>query len=87
MATDAGLVITPIFDRTITTDANASPIENVINSAIAFNESAFADPIRVTITFSKMTSMPGSFDASTDAFLEVENCPFNRNGEWQRPRQ
>ncbi len=53
---DAALVITPTFDSTITGDANAAAIENVINGAIATYETTFTDPINVTITFGEMTT-------------------------------
>ena len=46
----------PTFDSTITSDANAAAIENVITSAIATYETTFTDPINVTITFGEMTT-------------------------------
>ena len=56
----ANLTITPTFDVTITSDPNAGAIEGVINSAIGFYESTFADPINVAINFREMTSGLGS---------------------------
>jgi hypothetical protein len=47
----AGLIITPTFDSSITTDPNAAAIEGVINSAIATYESTFSNPINVKIYF------------------------------------
>jgi hypothetical protein len=52
----AGLIITPTFDATITSDPNAAAIENTINTAIANIQSVFSDPITVTIKFQAMTS-------------------------------
>jgi hypothetical protein len=52
----ANLTITPTFDSSITSDPNALAIEGVINSAINFYQSTFADPITVAINFSEMTS-------------------------------
>lgn len=52
----AGLIITPVFDSTITSDPNATTIENTINQAILAYETRFADPINVTITFQEMGS-------------------------------
>jgi hypothetical protein len=55
-AISAGLTINAIFDSSITGDPNATAIENTINTAIGIYQSTFADPITVTITFSKMSS-------------------------------
>lgn len=52
----AGLIITPTFDSSITSDPNAAAIESVINSAISIYESDFSDPINVTIDFKEMSS-------------------------------
>jgi hypothetical protein len=52
----ANLVITPAFDSSITSDANAAAIEGTINAAIAIYENDFADPINVHIAFQEMTS-------------------------------
>jgi hypothetical protein len=56
----ANLVITPTFASSITSDPNAAAIEGVINSAIGFYESTFADPITVAIDFGEMSSGLGS---------------------------
>src|SRR5271166_6302161 len=58
--TYAGLVITPTFDSSITSDPNAPAIEGVINQAINTYETRFSDPINVTITFQEMNSGLGS---------------------------
>jgi len=49
-----GLVITPVFDGSITSDPNGATIMNTINSAIVFYESHITDPISVVIKFRKM---------------------------------
>jgi hypothetical protein len=54
VAAGAGLIITPVFDSTITSDPNAATIEHTINQAILAYETRFADPINVTITFQEM---------------------------------
>jgi hypothetical protein len=64
----AGLVITPTFGSSITSDPNAAAIEGVINSAIAVYQGKFTDPITVTIEFNEMTSGLG---ASTTGFYNV----------------
>jgi hypothetical protein len=70
---EAGLVITPTFDSTITSDANAAAIENVITSAIATYETMFTDPINATITFGEMTTGLGE---STTFFRNVSYSTF-----------
>jgi hypothetical protein len=47
----AGLVINPVFDSTITSDARASAIEGSINSVISLYESKFTDNISVKVYF------------------------------------
>src|SRR6266446_5030859 len=58
--TYAGLVITPTFDSTITSDSNAAAIESVINQAVNNYQTRFSDPINVTINFKEMTTGLGS---------------------------
>ncbi len=50
------LIINPIWDSTITSDANAATIENTINSTIAIYQASFSNPITVSIKFAEMTS-------------------------------
>jgi len=51
----ANIIITPIFDSTITNDTtNKTAIETGINNAIAEVESKILNPISVTITFQEM---------------------------------
>jgi hypothetical protein len=56
----ANLVITPIFDVSITGDANAAAIEAVINSAASFYNSTFTNPINVSIKFQEGGGLGGS---------------------------
>jgi len=58
--TPAGLIITPIFDSSITSDPNSATIQNTINTAIQQYEALFSDPITVTIQFSKVSSGLGA---------------------------
>jgi hypothetical protein len=60
----AELVITPIFDSTITDDPNAAAIENTINQAIQVYETTFTNNIDVTIDYQEMTSGLGESSAS-----------------------
>jgi hypothetical protein len=52
------LVITPIFDTSITSQANAAAIENSINQAIGIYESLFTDNITVSILFRYSSNQP-----------------------------
>lgn len=54
--TARALVIIPVWDSSITNDANAATIESTINMAIEFLEARFADPITVSIEFEEKTS-------------------------------
>lgn len=49
------LVINPIWDTSITADANAAIIQNTINAAIAVYQANFSDPISVAIKFHETT--------------------------------
>ena len=69
----AGFVITPTFGSSITSDPNAAAIEGAINSAISFYESAFTDPITVTIQFNSMTSGLGQ---STTGFYNISYATY-----------
>jgi len=53
-----GLVITPTFDSSITSDPNASAIEAVINQAIGLYDSMYADNVTVSILFRYSTTQP-----------------------------
>jgi hypothetical protein len=56
------LTIIPTFDTTITSDPNATAIEETINSAIAAYEINYSDPITVNFTFQEVnTGLASSF--------------------------
>ena len=69
----ANMVITPTFDVSITSDANAAAIEATINSAIQIYQSVFADPITVNITFQEMSSGLGQ---SSFSFFSVSYASY-----------
>ena len=54
---NASLIITPIFDSSITSDSNASSIEGTIDSAISVFESTYTNPIDVTIYFQEGSAL------------------------------
>jgi hypothetical protein len=51
-----GLVITPVYDSSITSDPQAATIKATINSVIQIYEKTFSDPITVTITFQETST-------------------------------
>ncbi len=51
-----GLVITPIYDSSITGDPQAATIEATINSVLQAYEKTFSDPITVKITFQETSN-------------------------------
>src|SRR5882762_6216692 len=53
-----GLVIQPIFDSSITVNANAAAIEGTINQAIGIYDSLFTDNITVSILFRYSSTQP-----------------------------
>jgi hypothetical protein len=56
----ADVVISPIFDSSITNDPNAATIEATINQAIQVYETRFSDPITVSIRFQEVSTGLGA---------------------------
>jgi len=54
--TARALTITPIFDSSITGDANAATIEASINQVIGNYETLLLSPIHITVTFKEMAT-------------------------------
>ncbi len=69
------LVITPTFDTTITSDANAATIESTINTAIQLYQTRFSDPITVTIQF-KEISTSGLYGQSSWWYYGISYSQF-----------
>ena len=61
----ANIVINPIWDSTITNDANAAQIEATINQAIGYYSAHFTDNISVTLNFAE----GGGLGSSSQSFL------------------
>ncbi len=53
----ANLLITPVFDSSITSDPNAAGIESTINAAISVFESTYTNPIDVLIYFQEGSAL------------------------------
>ena len=69
----AGLIITPSFDVSITSDPNAAAIEATINAAIGVYEKDFGDPITVNILFQEIH---GGLGFSSAAFEAISYSQF-----------
>lgn len=72
----ANLIITPIFDSSITTQAGAAAIETTINAAIAVFESTYTNPITVTIDFEAINSGLGQSQIGFD-YLQNYHSFYN----------
>jgi hypothetical protein len=59
----AGLMITPIYGSSITSDPNAAFIVGTIQSAINIYQADFTDPINIAITFQEGGGLGGSSTA------------------------
>ncbi|MEP6713975.1 MAG: NF038122 family metalloprotease [Terriglobia bacterium] len=70
-----GLIITPTFDSSITSDPNSANIKATINTVIDQYESAFLDPIKVYIRFQEMSSGLGqsNFLLYTSSYLSFRS--------------
>src|SRR5712692_7593459 len=67
---DAGLVINPTFDTSITNNANAAAIEAMVNNAIAVFQAQFSDPITVSILFRYSTNAPDGTPLSSGTLAQ-----------------
>jgi hypothetical protein len=72
-ATGSGLVISPTFDGSITSNPNAAAIEAMINRAIAIYESLFSDPITVFIRFRYSTTRPDGTPIGSPSQIALSN--------------
>src|SRR5579864_2574282 len=66
------LTITPTFDSSIASDANAAAIESTIDSAIKFYENAYANSITVTIKFQE----GGGLSHNNSKFYKIPYTTF-----------
>src|ERR1700722_10318150 len=71
----AGLIITPTFDSSITSDSHAATIEGVIDSAIRMFDNLYSNPITVSIYFQEGGGLGDSNTAVYDgAYTTVYNA-------------
>ena len=80
-AAESGLVISPTFDTTITSNVNAAAIEASINRAIALYQSLFTDPITINIRFrlanTDPTGAPLPDGTTAESFYVIYYVPWN----------
>jgi hypothetical protein len=69
----ANLTINPIYDSTITNDANAATIINTITQAMGFYQTHILDNIQVTLKFSE----GGGLGSSSQGFIGVSYTDFH----------
>ena len=78
---DAGLIINPTFDASITNNANAAAIQAMINNAVAVFQAQFSDPITVSILFRYATTAPDGTPLSSGTLAqsgyEIYMIPWN----------
>jgi hypothetical protein len=77
----ANLIITPVFDSSITSDPHAASIETAINQAIGVFESTYSTPINVSIYFQETSSGLGHslYYQYFDPYQEYYNALVNLN--------
>jgi hypothetical protein len=68
----AGLIITPTYDSSITTDPNSAAIQSTIQTAISTYQNLFANPVNVTIYFRE----GGGLGSSSAAFYNIGYSAF-----------
>lgn len=73
--TTKALTIVPTFDASITSDTNATTIENTINSALQLYQARFSDPITVTILF-KEISTSGLYGQSQWSYYDLSYSSY-----------
>jgi hypothetical protein len=80
-AAESGLVISPTFDTTITSNVNAAAIEASINRAIALYQSLFTDPITINIRFrlanTDPTGAPLPDGTTAESFYVIYYVPWS----------
>ncbi len=73
--TNLTLVINPLFDATITGNANAQSITNTIKSAIKLYSQDIANPLCVTVLFSTTTD-PNDLGTSAAAYNTISYAEY-----------
>jgi hypothetical protein len=77
--TNAGLVINPTFDSSITNNANAAAIEAAINNAIAIYQSLFSDPVTISIYYRYSNKSPSGQSLPSTAVAESQFVVYPTN--------
>ena len=72
------LTITPSFDSSITSNANASAIEGAINMAIGTIDGLFANPVNITVTFTYDAAAPGNLESTVQTFYGYSYSSYTK---------
>jgi hypothetical protein len=66
-----GLTITPTFDISITSNANAAQIEGAINTAISTMEGLFTNSVTIPVTFTYNPGAPGNLESTNQTYYDT----------------
>lgn len=69
--------ITPTFDATITSNANAAAIQNEVNRAIGIYQSLFTDPITISIYFRYANTGPNGVTLSSGTLAQSDYTVYS----------
>jgi len=75
-AASAGLIITPVFDGSITGNVNAAAIEGAINSAIGTIDGLYSNPVNLSVTFTYNPGAAGNLLSTTQFFYDVSYAQY-----------
>ena len=75
-AASAELVINPIFDASITGNANAANIEGAINSAIGTIDALYANSVTLSVTFTYKPGAAGNLESTNQFYFDVPYAQY-----------
>ncbi len=75
-AASAGLIITPIFDASITGNGNAAAIEGSINSAIGTIDGLYSNNVTVSVTFTYDPADPGNLLSTSQLYYDESYASY-----------
>jgi hypothetical protein len=72
----AELVITPVFDSSITGNANAAAIEGAINSAIGTIDGLYSNSVNLSVTFTYKPGAAGNLESTNQDYYDVPYAQY-----------
>ena len=75
-AASAGLIINPVFDASITGNANAVAIEGAINSAIGTIDGLYSNPVTISVTFTYNPGAAGNLESTNQTYYDVTYADY-----------